>query len=252
VRARRTDAICDQLSRPDVSAAHHVELTDELVEANLAVARSIAARYRNRGASLEDLEQVAFLGLVKAARRFDVSEGHDFLSYAVPTIRGEVRRHFRDACWTVRPPRRVQELQARISAAESQLAHEQGTTPTLDQLAAHLDETRESVVEAMTADGCFAPTSLDASVADGTTSLGDLVAATEGRLGAVEARLVLGPLMRALPDRDRRVLRMRFFEDRTQAEIAEAVGVTQSQISRTLTRILGELRAGLTRTPAAA
>ncbi|WP_107774072.1 sigma-70 family RNA polymerase sigma factor [Nocardioides sediminis] len=245
-RARRTTAICDELAQPDVTETDRRDLVDDLVEANLAVARSIAARYRNRGASLEDLEQVAFLGLVKAAARFDASEGHDFLSYAVPTIRGEVRRHFRDACWAVRPPRRVQELQARISAAESDLTHELGETPTQVQLAERLGETREAVVEAMTADGCFAPTSLDTPVADGTSSLGDLLPVTGGRHGAVEARLVLGPLMRALPARDRHVLRLRFFEDRTQAEIAEAVGVTQSQVSRTLTRILGELRAGLT------
>jgi RNA polymerase sigma-B factor len=251
-RARRTTDICDQLAQPDVTDADRSELVDDLVEANLAVARSIAARYRNRGASLEDLEQVAFLGLIKAAARFDASEGHDFLSYAVPTIRGEVRRHFRDACWTVRPPRRVQELQARISAAESELTQELGAAPTQEQLADRLDETPSAVVEAMTADGCFSPTSLDTPVADGTSTLGDLVAGTGGRHGAVEARLVLGPLMRALPERDRRVLCLRFFEDRTQAEIAEAVGVTQSQVSRTLTRILGELRLGLTgATPAA-
>ncbi|KRF34755.1 sigma-70 family RNA polymerase sigma factor [Nocardioides sp. Soil805] len=219
--------------------------TDRLIESHLGVARSIAARYRNRGVSREDLEQVAYLGLVKAAGRFDPDAGHDFVAYAVPTIRGEVRRHFRDACWMVRPPRRVQELQVRITAAEPELTLQLGQQPTPAQLAAHLDEPEPVVREAMAADGCFRPSSLDAPVQDGTASLADLLAAEDGERGALEARLVLGPLVRALCPRDRDILTMRFFEDRTQAEIAAVVGVTQSQVSRTLTRILEELRAAL-------
>ena len=225
---------------------------DELIETHLGVARSIAARYRHRGVSREDLEQVAYLGLVKAAGRFDPDEGHDFLAFAVPTIRGEVRRHFRDACWMVRPPRRVQELQARIATAESELALALGRLPTPAQLAAHLDEPEPSVLEALTADGCFVAASLDAAVPDGTSPLLDLLAVEDGSQGLVEARLVLGPLLRSLDARDRQVLRMRFFEDRTQAEIAQVVGVTQSQVSRTLTRILDDLRRRLAdRAPAA-
>ncbi|WP_457206135.1 sigma-70 family RNA polymerase sigma factor [Nocardioides sp. P5_C9_2] len=224
----------------------------ELVEAHLGVARAIASRYRNRGVSLEDLEQVACLGLVKAARRFDPDEGHDFLAFAVPTIRGEVRRHFRDACWMVRPPRRVQELQARIATAESELALTLGHLPTPAQLAAHLDEAESSVIEALAADGCFVAASLDAPLQDETSSLLDLLVVTDVGQSLVEARLVLGPLVRALDARDRQILVMRFFEDRTQGEIAAAVGVTQSQVSRTLTRILDTLRTGLAgRSPAA-
>ncbi len=219
--------------------------TDQLIEDNLGVARSIAGRYRNRGVSPEDLEQVAYLGLVKAAARFDPDGGHDFLAYAVPTIRGEVRRHFRDACWMVRPPRRVQELQARITVAESELALQLGCLPTPSQLASHLGEPESVVVEALTANGCFHASSLDAPVQDGSSSLVDLLAVEDGEQEALEARLALAPLVRRLAPRDREILTMRFFEDRTQAEIAESVGVTQSQVSRTLTRILDALRAGL-------
>ena len=221
--------------------------SDRLVVAHLGVARSIAARYRHRGVSREDLEQVACLGLVKAAGRFDPDAGHDFLAYAVPTIRGEVRRHFRDACWMVRPPRRVQELQARITGAEPELALRLGQQPTPAQRAAHLDEPEPVVLEAMAADGCFRPSSLDAPVQDGTASLADLLAVEDEEREALEARLLLGPVVRALRPRDREILVMRFFEDRTQAEIAAAVGgVTQSQVSRTLSRILDGLRAALT------
>lgn len=220
--------------------------TDRLVEDHLGVARSIAARYRNRGVGAEDLEQVAYLGLVKAAARFDPDAGTDFLAYAVPTIRGEVRRHFRDASWMVRPPRRLQELQARITAAEPELALRLGGQPTPAQLAVHLDEPESSVVEAMAADGCFQPASLDAPVEGGSWSLLDLLATDDGAQGPAEARLLLAPLVRRLARRDREILAMRFLEDRTQREIADAIGLTQSQVSRTLTRILDELRDALT------
>ncbi|WP_210651621.1 SigB/SigF/SigG family RNA polymerase sigma factor [Nocardioides sp. SYSU D00065] len=235
--------------RPARSAGHPPE---DLITAHLAAARSMAARYRNRGIELDDLEQVALLGLTKAAHRFDPDIGHDFMSYAAPTIRGEIRRHFRDAGWTIRPPRRVQELQARITTASDDLALTLGRSPRPSEVAAHLGAELTDVVEALAADGCFTPTSLDATVGEDTTSLGDFLGEHDREFQRAEAQVVLHPLVRRLSPRDRRIVHLRFYEDRTQQEIAQAVGLTQAQVSRLLTRILAELRAELADPPSAA
>jgi RNA polymerase sigma-B factor len=205
----------------------------------------MAARYRNRGVDLDDLEQVAMLGLTKAAQRFDPDAGHDFLSFAVPTIRGELRRYFRDQGWMVRPPRRVQDLQARMATAQDELEPRLGRSPRPSEIAVHLGVDLSDVIEALAADGCFTPTSLDATVGDGTSSLGDLLGHEDRALAWTEARIVLAPVLRRLSPRDRRILHLRFFEERTQQEIADEVGLTQAQVSRVITRILADLRAGL-------
>ena len=251
-RARRTDDIVADLRMVESQTPDSRDLIDRLISTNAGVARSMAARYRNRGIDLDDLEQVALLGLTKAAQRFDPEAGHDFLSYAVPTIRGELRRHFRDAGWMVRPPRRVQDLQSRISRAQDELESRLGRSPRPSEVAKHLDVPLDDVVEALTADGCFAPTSLDGPVGDGASSLGDLLGFDDHSVAAAEARIVLEPLMRGLTERDRRILRMRFVDERTQQEIADAVGLTQAQVSRVLTRILAGLRADLLERPPAA
>jgi RNA polymerase sigma-B factor len=220
------------------------ELIDELIRLNMPVARSIAVRYRRRGIPDDDLEQVAYLALVRVAHTYDHASGHDFLSYAVPSIRGEVRRHFRDVGWMVRPPRRVQELQSRIAATESELSSELGHPPTASELADALNETEEDVDEALAANGCFTPTSLDQVVhEDAAGSLGDQLGAEETGLAAAEARVVLAPALRRLGERDRAIVRMRFFGQRTQQEIADEIGVTQMQVSRLLSRICRNLRA---------
>jgi RNA polymerase sigma-B factor len=250
-RARRTDAIVCDL-RDVRRQADADELTRQLIETNAAVARSMASRYRNRGIDLDDLEQVALLGLTKAAQRFDPAAGHDFLSFAVPTVRGELRRHFRDSGWMVRPPRRVQDLQTRIAGAQEELEPRLGRSPRPSEIAAHLEEDTSDVVEALAADGCFTPTSLDAPVADGSSSLGDLLGDEDRALAQAEAKVMLEPLMRGLTARDRRIVRLRYYQEQTQQEIADSVGLTQAQVSRVLTRILADLRAGLVdRRPAA-
>jgi RNA polymerase sigma-B factor len=243
-RARHTDTIVSDL-RDARREAEQRELTRQLIETNASVARSMAARYRNRGVDLDDLEQVALLGLTKAAQRFDPDAGHDFLSFAVPTIRGELRRYFRDQGWMVRPPRRVQDLQARMAAAQDELEPRLGRSPRPSEIAEHLGVDLSDVIEALAADGCFTPTSLDATVGDGTSSLGDLLGHEDRALAWTEARVVLAPVLRRLSPRDRRILHLRFFEERTQQEIADEVGLTQAQVSRVITRILAELRAGL-------
>ena len=226
-------------SRPAVRQS----LIASVVEANMGVADAIASHYRRRGISDDDLQQVAYLALTKAAQRFDAGAGHDFLSYAVPTIRGEVRRYFRDNGWMVRPPRKVQELQSRVFAAEAELAPTLGRSPSVTEVASHLGAPLRDVEEALSAEGCFVPTSLDKVVSgESSTTIGDLLGDMDTETDAVEARVVLAPVVRRLSARDRKVLQLRYFDDRTQREIAEEIGVTQTQVSRVLSRIIRELR----------
>lgn len=244
-RSERTARLL-RLAARTTDADEHKRLVDEVVVLNMGVASSVAARYRRRGIPDDDLQQVACLALVKAVRGFDPSAGHDFLAYAVPTISGEVKRHFRDHGWTIRPPRRVQELQGRISAAESELTLTLGRSPRPSEIAAHLQASIEDVTEALANDGCFTPTSLDTPVGqDGSAGLGDLLGDHDRAQDAAEARVVLGPLVRDLCDRDRRILMLRFFRGWTQQEIAQDIGVTQMQVSRLLARILSDLRVAI-------
>ena len=245
-RTERSDRTLDLLHRladsHDEQERH--DLIEQLVLVNLGVAHAIAMRYRNRGISGDDLEQVARLGLVKAAQGFDPARQNDFLAYAVPTIRGEVRKHFRDHGWTVRPPRRIQELQSRIMAAATELTHALGRSPRPSELAQHLDSSVEEIEEALSADGCFSPSSLDRPVSDedGSASLGDLLPSEDADHDAAEARLMLAPAIRRLSERDRLILHLRFFKGLTQEEIAQEIGVTQMHVSRLLSKILNELR----------
>ncbi|MGC4111334.1 MAG: SigB/SigF/SigG family RNA polymerase sigma factor [Nocardioides sp.] len=217
-------------------------LEDRLVEVNLQIAVDVARRYRARGVATEDLEQVAYLGLVKAARGFDPTRANDFLSYAVPTIRGEVRRYFRDHGWTVRPPRTVQQAQARITAVESDLCQELGRAPRPSEIAARLELDLDLVVEALGANGCFAPTSLDTSSADGEGGIGDRLGDDDPSFDSAEARVALKPLLAHLDRRERIMLEMRFFKGSTQSEIGAVLGITQMQVSRLLSALLARLR----------
>lgn len=244
-RASRTTDVVAGL-RDTTSADERQRLVEELIEANVEMARSMATRYRNRGVDLEDLQQVALVGLTKAARRFDASAGHDFLSYAVPTIRGELRRHFRDAGWMIRVPRRVQDLQARIRRAQSDLEARLGRSPDPTEVAAHVGAELDDVLEALSATGCFRPSSIDSPTGDGTDTIADLLGWDDTGLASVEARLVLGTAVSGLSERERRILQWRFVDERTQQEIADLVGLTQAQVSRILTRVLSRLRADLT------
>jgi RNA polymerase sigma-B factor len=218
-------------------------LHDEVVLLNVEIAESIVMRYRNRGVPAEDLVQVACLGLVKSARGFNPAKSENFLSYAVPTILGEVKRFFRDNAWVVRPPRRIQELQAEISAASAALAHAEGRVPSVSDIACSLEVDSKDVEEALAADGCFTPSSLDRPTVDGeSASLNDVLGRDEAGYEQAEAVVALAPICRNLSERDRRIIYLRFFHEWTQARIAAEFGVTQMQVSRLLTRILKQLR----------
>lgn len=243
-RTERTRELLTQVVEADPDLQE--QLYEQVVLLNLEVAESIAMRYRNRGVAHEDLVQVACLGLVKAARGFDAGKSDNFLSYAVPTMLGEVKRFFRDNAWVVRPPRRIQELQADISSTSATLMHETGRAPRPRDIADSLGLTEVAVTEALAADGCFSPSSLDRpSGEDESVTLADTLGQQDGGYDRAEAVVALRPLCRRLSERDRRIIYLRFFHEWTQARIAAEFGVTQMQISRLLSRILHQLRAEL-------
>lgn len=242
-RRKLTASLLQRASRAG-NEQERKELLDDVVLANLCVAHSIASRYKSRGIPLEDLEQVASAALVRVVHKFDGDHESDLLAYAVPSIRGEIRRYFRDHGWVVRPPRRVQELQSRAVEMRDRLQCEGRRTPTDAEIAAALDVPEEDVAESLRAEGCFTPTSLDAPVGDDASApLGEVVpdGHSDGA-DAAEARVMLRPIVRRLSERDRKLLRMRFFEELTQQEIADEFGVTQTQVSRLLSRIMRDLR----------
>lgn len=218
---------------------------NEVVRLHLEVALDLARRYHGRGLPADDLDQVACLGLVKAVRAFDPTLGHDLLSFAVPTVRGELRRYFRDAGWVVRPPRSVQEAQAEVVVAEAELVQRLGRQPVDHEVASHLGITASLVRECRDAAGCWHPVSLDAPHPAAETSPTSTLGALDPAYASTEARLALQPLLEALDDRERTMLRMRFFEHRTQAEIGAVVGLSQEQVSRVLSRLLARLRRAL-------
>ena len=245
-RNRRTAELLGLSKDETLSEAERQHYIDQAVRLNLPIADSLARRYRSRGEDLDDLIQVARLGLVQAATRFSPENG-EFLSFAVPTITGEIKRHFRDHCWTVRPPRRIQELHSEVTAAWSQLAQERAHTPTPAEIADWLGMDREEVLEAM-ANSSFNSASLDAT--DGTSSaakdrLGTPDLGFDGVDDALERAQLMTEVRSAcanLSEEDRRILQMRFGQNCTQSVIAAELGISQMSVSRRLTKITKILR----------
>lgn len=220
------------------------QLHGEVVRQHLPLASGISSRYTGRGIPAEDLRQVAHLGLVKAVQGFDILRGEDFLAYAVPTIRGEIRRHFRDAGWTVRPPRRIQELQSRLWAADADLRQRLQRGPTTAELAEEIGTSEPEVREALSAEGCFTPTSLDASAPDHESGgLIERMGGDDPGFASAEARLIVEEAIKNLDQRDRTIVWLRFYEGWTQEQIGRHIGVTQMQVSRLLSRVFEKLRA---------
>ncbi|MFE9775230.1 SigB/SigF/SigG family RNA polymerase sigma factor [Streptomyces sp. NPDC005931] len=218
---------------------------DELVTAWLPMAHRIAGRFRDRGESIEDLRQVAALGLVKAIDRFDPSRGA-FESYAVPTITGEVKRHFRDRMWALRVPRRVQELRNKVRVARRELTQNPGSPePSMADIAAHTGLTEEEVSAGMEALESFSTLSLDAELStdDDGYSLADTLGASDTSYDVVVDRESAKEGLRRLPERERAILYMRFFEDMTQSRIADRLGISQMHVSRLISRSCARVRA---------
>jgi RNA polymerase sigma-B factor len=219
---------------------------DELVERYMPLARRLARRYLGAREPFEDLVQVASLGLVKAIDRFDPTRGHTFASYAIPTILGELRRYFRDSTWSVHVPRGAQERAAAIETAQEALRGEQRGAPTVAQIAEYLEISAEEVLDGMLAMRAYEADSLDAPAVPGEDGEGrsglDRIGSEDGRYELIEADASAAPAIRELPERERRVLRMRFVEEMSQSEIATRIGVSQMQVSRILARCLAQIR----------
>ncbi|MET3962433.1 RNA polymerase sigma-B factor [Marmoricola sp. OAE513] len=247
-RSTKTRELFEQVDRCtdplELERLHH-----EIVILNLGVADALASRYGRRGLDSEDLNQVARLALVRIVPKFRSEFGRDFLAYAVPSILGALRKHFRDTGWTVRPPRRVQEAHQAIAKARPQLVQELGREPTISELCAETGVDEETALEALEVNDCYSPASLDAAVradAEGSeATLGAFLGADDPDMERSEARAMLRPLVAKLKPRDQRVLELRFVHGLTQSEVGEEIGVSQMQVSRIQSRILSTLRSEL-------
>jgi RNA polymerase sigma-B factor len=228
----------------EYKATRDRKVRNELIEAHRSLASHLARRFANRGEPFDDLLQVAYLGMLKAVERFDPDRGLEFSTFATATVEGELKRHFRDKTWSVRVPRRPQELHLRLGNAINDLSQRLHRPPQISELAAELGVREDDVLEAMEVGGAYRSTSLDARPADN----GDAMT-LESRLGTAdlgfdlaEHRVVLERLLEELPERERMIIRLRFFEDMTQTEIADEVGISQMHVSRLLSRTLMQLR----------
>jgi RNA polymerase sigma-B factor len=217
-------------------------LRNELVTGHLPVVQHIARRFANRGEPVDDLEQAGTVGLINAVDRFEPDRGVDFLSYAIPTITGEVRRHFRDRTWAMRVPRRLKEMQSAINAAVGPLSQELNRAPKPSEIAERLGIDTEQVLEGLDAQQAYRGPSLDELVAGADSPLSDTLGEADAELEKVEYRQTLAPLLDELPPRERTILVLRFFGHRTQTQIADEIGISQMHVSRLLARTLAQLR----------
>ncbi|MFN2587262.1 MAG: RNA polymerase sigma factor SigF [Actinomycetota bacterium] len=227
------------------------EAKDRLVAQHIGLVEFLARRFRNRGEPLEDLVQVGTIGLLKAIERFELDREVEFSTYATPTIVGELKRHFRDKGWAVRVPRRLQELHLELSKVVGHLGHDLGRSPTVAEIAKAAGTTEEAVLEGLEVAQAYNFTSLDAPIdtdEGGSTTFADQLGAEDEHLENLEYRASLAPEMAKLPERERRILYLRFFKGMTQSEIAERLGISQMHVSRLLNRTLGQLREALEET----
>ncbi|GAA0797025.1 hypothetical protein Sya03_51600 [Spirilliplanes yamanashiensis] len=240
----RADELLREFATAPAGAPDRESLRARAIEAWVPMANRLARRYAGRGEPTDDLQQTATVGLIKAVDRYDADRGIDFAVFAIPTIVGEIKRHFRDRTWSVRVPRRLQELRPAINDANDTLTHALGRAPTVADIAAHLGVTEDDVVEGLEGARAYQATSLATPVGgdSGAMELGDTLGAEDGGFELAELRLDLGPALAALDERERRIITLRFYGNLTQTQIAEQVGISQMHVSRLITRALRKLR----------
>jgi RNA polymerase sigma-B factor len=238
----------ERLSELPPDDEERLRIRGELVELHLPLVEYLARRFRNRGEWLDDLTQVATIGLIKSIDRFDLDRGVEFSTYATPTIVGEIKRHFRDKGWAVRVPRRLQELKLALTKAIGDLAQRLGRAPTVAELAAHLQMSEEDVLEGLESANAYSTVSLDApdSGDEDAPAVAESLGMVDDALEGVEYRESLKPLLERLPPREKRILLLRFFGNMTQSQIATELGISQMHVSRLLAKTLAQLREGLT------
>jgi RNA polymerase sigma-B factor len=245
-RARARELFAE-LAASDETDPDRQRIRDELVEMHLPLVQYLARRFRNRGEPLDDLVQVATIGLIKSVDRFDIERGVEFSTYATPTVVGEIKRHFRDKGWAIRVPRRLQELKLALAKATSELSQRNGRAPTVAELAAHLEMSEDEILEGLESANAYSAVSLDAPDTgdDDSPAVSDSLGATDEALEGVEYRESLKPLLEQLPPREKKILLLRFFGNMTQSQIAAELGISQMHVSRLLARTLVQLREGL-------
>jgi RNA polymerase sigma-B factor len=221
------------------------ETRNKLIECHLGLVEYLARRFAGRGEPLDDLIQVATIGLVKAVDRFDPERQVEFSTYATPTIVGELKRHFRDKGWAVRVPRRLQELNLRLGSVISQLSQDIQRSPTVAEIAAAANASEDEVLEALDSAHAYSLISLDAGTTEEGLSYHEQIGDEDEGLSALEERLSVAPLLGQLTPRERRMLYLRFFKGMTQSEIARELGISQMHVSRLLAKTLAALRTGL-------
>ncbi|KOV71546.1 RNA polymerase sigma factor [Streptomyces sp. AS58] len=232
-----------ELRKLKEGSAEYAELRNQLVRMHLPLVEHLARRFRNRGEPLDDLTQVATIGLIKSVDRFDPERGVEFSTYATPTVVGEIKRHFRDKGWAVRVPRRLQELRLSLTTATAELSQLHGRSPTVHELAEKLAISEEEVLEGLESANAYSTLSLDVpDTDDESPAVADTLGAEDEALEGVEYRESLKPLLEDLPPREKRILLLRFFGNMTQSQIAQEVGISQMHVSRLLARTLAQLR----------
>ncbi|WP_373428813.1 RNA polymerase sigma factor SigF [Streptomyces rishiriensis] len=232
-----------ELRKLENTSAEYAEMRNQLVRMHLPLVEHLARRFRNRGEPLDDLTQVATIGLIKSVDRFDPERGVEFSTYATPTVVGEIKRHFRDKGWAVRVPRRLQELRLALTTATAELSQQHGRSPTVHELAEKLAISEEEVLEGLESANAYSTLSLDVpDTDDESPAVADTLGAEDEALEGVEYRESLKPLLEDLPPREKRILLLRFFGNMTQSQIAQEVGISQMHVSRLLARTLAQLR----------
>lgn len=233
--------------RPETADSVKERLRERIVEMHKPLALEIARRYRFRGEPVEDLVQAAYVGLMKAVNGFDPTLGHAFRGYAVVTMTGEVKRHFRDRTWAIRVPRLYQERRSELNRLVADLSQELGRSPTIAELAAKMNIREEDVLLTLDASAAYSTLSLDAPLGtdDDAGSLGDVIPEDDDSLTTLVDSQAVKPLIEALPYREKNILLLRFFGNMTQAEIAAEFGISQMHVSRILRKVLDQLRAEL-------
>ncbi|MFJ6700322.1 SigB/SigF/SigG family RNA polymerase sigma factor [Streptomyces sp. NPDC091272] len=255
--ARRLSKLfLDRLEELEEGTREHQYARNTLIEMNLSLVRFVALRFRNRGSGdLEDIVQVGTIGMIKAIDRFDLTREVEFTSFAIPYITGEIKRFFRDTTWAVHVPRRLQELRVELAKAKEQLSVSLNRDPTVAELAAFLERSESEIIDGLVAANAYTAGSLDlpADAGDGqgnnsALNFADLFGNCDPGMELFENLHTLAPLLAQLSERDRDILTLRFGQELTQTKIAETLGISQMQVSRILSRILGRLRAGMSST----